>query len=211
MRNPRIDGSQIDGSSSGLRAKKSTLRKLRVPVRFTFRSSASIRPEASPAVPSFAVLLPAFSAQASAAWLVALAPVSQLPEEAGQASRGAPRGWPQRAQAVACAARDARPAQQFAGGQREQAESGSAQAGLPAGSVPDDCSAVLAPDDCSESLLADCSVLPVPADLVVRPDDSVEPEQPGQAARSEPVDLPADSQADSRVLQAGRAAQQSGG
>jgi hypothetical protein len=66
MRNPQTDHCRPA-------AKKSTLRKLRVPVRFTFRSLAAIPPEAS-AAPSSPALLAVFSPQASAASLAAFAP-----------------------------------------------------------------------------------------------------------------------------------------
>ena len=121
-----------------------------------------------------------------------------MPEEGSQASP---------LQEEVCAVLDAQSAQQFADAPLAQAESGSAQAEwLPVASVPDDCWAASVPDGYSAaSPPDDCSVASAWADSVAVPDDSVEPELPQQAARSEQVDLLADSQADSRVLPVDRA------
>jgi hypothetical protein len=179
MRNPQMD------QRRRCMPKKSTLRNLRVPVRFTFRRIASIRPEAS-AAPSSAVPLPVFSPQASAPSLVAFAPAQVLPpQEVRQASpERASRALPQ--QEEVCAVPDARSAQKFAGAAPELVESGSAQVDwLPDASVPDDYSA--------ESPPGDCSVASAWADSAAWPDDSAEPELPWLAARWERVDLPVDS------------------
>lgn len=148
-------------------------------VRITFRSSAAIHPEASVA-PSSPVLLAVFSAQASAALLVASAraQVSPPPQE---------QSWalPLRQEEV-CAVPDARPAHRFGGAPPAQVVSGSAQAELPpAASVPDDCSAAPAPDDSAESLPDDYSVVPARADSVAWPDESAEPARPRLAVRRE--------------------------
>jgi hypothetical protein len=69
------------------------------------------------------------------------------------------------------------------------------------GLFPADCSVLLAPDDyLADSLLDDCSVVPARADSAVGMDDSVAPDSSQRAARSEQVDCPADSSADSRAV-----------
>ncbi len=167
-----------------------------MPVRFPFCSPASIHPEASAAVPSSSVLLPVFSPQASAPSLAAFAPAQASPPQQELWA------WPEQPpraltlQEEVSAAPGARPAQQFAGAQSAQAESGSAQAEwFPAGSIPDDCWAAPAPDDYSADSLPDArSVVPAPGDSAERQvHDSVETARPPLAVRLELAQCRADS------------------